>query len=180
MKLDFGGGQELEQALREIADVGARRRAAERALRRGAEIIRDEAKILAPDAPESGPGRYLREAIKVGKRADMSVRNRQFRASQAGRQMVEIYVGIDGSVLPPREPKTDRRRRRSGGGSSGGAVAAYSIFVEHGTSSMKAQPYMRPAFDRTRDQVLSEIGGMLGDEIAKTAARAARKAARKG
>lgn len=180
MKLAFSGGKELEQALKELADPGARRRAATRALTRGAEIIRDEARILAPDDPKTGAGKYLREAIKVGKRADSSVRNKQFRASEAGRQMVEMYVGIDGSVKPPQQPKTDRRRRRAAGGTSGGSVAAYSIFLEHGTSSMAAQPYMRPAFDKTKMQVLDQIGGILGEEIAKTAARAARKKARQG
>lgn len=180
MKLDFGGGKELEAALRELADPAARRRTATRALTRGAEIIRDEAKVLAPDGPATGPGKYLRDSIKVGKRAEVSIRNRQFRASKAGQQMVEMYVGIDPTVKPQEAPKTKARRKRSGGGSSGGAVAAYSIFVEHGTSSMKAQPYMRPAFEAKKGEVLDQIGGILGEEIAKTAARAARKKARKG
>ena len=179
MKLAFSGGAELEQALKQLADPGARRRAAERALKQGAEMVRDEAKRLAPDSPVSGPGKYLREAIKVGKRADLSVRNKQFRGSKAGQQLIEVYVGIDPTVKPPQQPNTTRGRR-TGGGTSGGAVAAYSIFVEHGTSSMKAQPYMRPAFDNTKMRVVAEIGDILSDEIAKTAARAARKQARKG
>lgn len=40
------------------------------------------------------------------------------------------------------------------------------------------QPFMRPAWDQHKDQILDDISRSLGDEIAKAAMRLARKAAR--
>lgn len=175
MTMKFTGGKELEAALRELGDVGAMRRTAERALKLAAVPIRDRAKELAPDAPESGPGKYLKDAIKIGKRGELSVRNKQFRGSAAGRSTVEVYIGIDGSVKPPQEPKTDKRRKRTGGGTSGGGVAFYSMVQEFGLAGRVAQPYMRPAFEQKKNEAVTVAADALRDEITRTAARQARK-----
>lgn len=53
-----------------------------------------------------------------------------------------------------------------------------AITQEFGTVDHAAQPFMRPAWDETRDQVLDGVKEHLGVEITKAARRAARKAAK--
>jgi HK97 gp10 family phage protein len=48
----------------------------------------------------------------------------------------------------------------------------YGRFLEFGTRKMAARPFMRPAFDSTREQVLKEFGELLGAEIEKRAKKA--------
>lgn len=49
---------------------------------------------------------------------------------------------------------------------------------EFGTFKDQPQPFMRPAWDTTKDNVLAKVGDVLGDEIEKSRVRLARKAAR--
>ncbi len=53
-----------------------------------------------------------------------------------------------------------------------------AVTQEFGTVNHAAQPFMRPAWDETKDQVLDSVKDQLGAEIEKAAKRAARKAAR--
>lgn len=53
-----------------------------------------------------------------------------------------------------------------------------AIFQEFGTSHHPPQPFMRPAWDATKHQVLNIIKSTLGENIHKAAQRLARKAAR--
>jgi len=45
----------------------------------------------------------------------------------------------------------------------------YGHFVEFGTVNMAAEPFMRPAFDATRDEVMDRLGGDLWRPIEKAA-----------
>lgn len=49
---------------------------------------------------------------------------------------------------------------------------------EFGTVDQRAQPFMRPAWDATKGEVLANVAEGLGAEIDKTAQRLARKAAK--
>ena len=100
------------------------------------------------------------------------------RALRARGDTVYAFVGIDGSVLPPKDAKTKRNKRKSRFLQAGGGVAAYSIFVEYGSASMGPQPYMRPAFDSQKENAVKKLGPALWSEIEKVAARAAKKAAK--
>lgn len=51
-----------------------------------------------------------------------------------------------------------------------------AIVQEFGGADHPPQPFVRPAWDQTKDQVLEGVKTHLGAEIAKTAARAAKKA----
>lgn len=64
------------------------------------------------------------------------------------------------------------------GPGSGLGVLPYASFAEYGTAATSAHPYMRPAYDVRRVQVLEMIKSDLATEINKAAARAARKTAR--
>lgn len=53
-----------------------------------------------------------------------------------------------------------------------------AVQQEFGNHNSPAQPFMRPAWDATKDQVLDVVKTELGTEIDKAARRAARKAAK--
>jgi len=53
----------------------------------------------------------------------------------------------------------------------------YSHMVEFGTENMAAQPYLRPAWDALKQQVLDGIAADIKAEIDKAVARVARKRA---
>lgn len=170
MTMKVSGLTDLEAELMGLKDRATSRRVADRALRQAAEPIRDRAKELAPDDPDTGQGKYLVEAIKIGRAAGV-----QQRLGNSG-TVVTTFVGIDGSVKPA-TPST-RRFTKKGTGKPGGGVAAYSIFMEMGTVTHSAQPYMRPAFEEKKEEAVNNMADILREEILSTKARAARKAAR--
>lgn len=64
-------------------------------------------------------------------------------------------------------------------GPAGGQGALYyASHVEFGTVDAPAQPYMRPAWESTKSQVLGLIISSLKFEVERAAARARRKSAR--
>ncbi|MEE4452865.1 HK97-gp10 family putative phage morphogenesis protein [Novosphingobium resinovorum] len=172
MSMKTTGFKELDVALAGLKDKATSRRVAERALRRGAEPIRDRAKELAPDDPDTGKGKYLVEAIKIGRAAGV-----QQKLGNSG-SVVSTFVGIDGSVK--RAKPSTKRFTKKGTGKPGGGVAAYSIFMEEGSATHSAQPYMRPAFEEKKEEAVENMADILREEIFEAQARAARKAARNG
>ena len=177
MKVEFKGGKDLEAALRELGNKALAKRVVERALRLAAEPIRNEAVNLAPDDTATGDPISLKSAIKIGKKATTrGLRN--FRRSEQGKDTAEVWIGIDPSVRPPRDSKSKRNKRGTRFLQSGGGVAAYSMFMEFGTGTHQAQPYMRPAWEGKKMEAFNRLADDLRSEIDKAAARAARKAAR--
>ena len=168
-KFSFEGGKALEAALRRIGKEATARNIGTRALKIAAEPIADAARRNAPE--DKG---FLRESIKIATKANMG----RGRALRSRGDTVYAFIGIDGSVLPPKDAKTKRNRRKSRFLQAGGGVAAYSIFVEYGSASMAPQPYMRPAFDGEKENAVKRLGPALWEEIEKAAARAAKKAAK--
>jgi HK97 gp10 family phage protein len=53
-----------------------------------------------------------------------------------------------------------------------------AVLQEFGTYNQPAQPFLRPAWDETKDQVLDIVKTELASEIDKAAKRAAKKAAK--
>lgn len=66
------------------------------------------------------------------------------------------------------------------GPSAGLGTLYYASFEEFGSLDNAAHPFMRPAWDAEKAQVLTLIGRDLGEEVERAAARLARKAARAG
>lgn len=54
-----------------------------------------------------------------------------------------------------------------------------AVQQEFGNHQHPAQPFMRPAWDETKDQVLEHVKASLGDEIQKAAERLAKREAKK-
>lgn len=84
-----------------------------------------------------------------------------------------------GTKLTRRQARLNRRREdKSSVEIFSGPNDPAAIPEEFGWVDGKAQPYMRPAWDETKDQTFDIVKTELGGEIDKTAQRLARKAAR--
>jgi len=59
---------------------------------------------------------------------------------------------------------------------AGPGAVPQAVQQEFGNQHHPAQPFVRPAWEETKHQVLEGVASELGDEIARTAARAAKRA----
>lgn len=92
---------------------------------------------------------YTARSIEISQSLNPAQRRE---AKREGKDFAEVYVGS---------------RRGSA-----------AVLQEFGTVTQPAQPYMRPAWEATQDDVLGGIAEDLAAEIEKARARLARKAAR--
>ena len=144
VRVEVKGLRELGQALSELsADV--QKKVANSAVQAGAAVIRDAAKRKAPvsspaDTPEVPPG-YLRDNI-------IARRNRK-----KGNYTAQYAVTVrhNGKKADLREDETNPYQ--------------IGIFNEFGTVKMGAQPFMRPAFDETKQQAVGAIQKRLKQRI---------------
>ena len=158
------GLREIEQAmegLTKAAGRGVLRRAGIKAL----EPMAEDARGRAPDDPAT-TGFDLKKSITVGTKLSRSQRKALRKAG--GKSAVEVYMGP--GPLPQAIPSEFGTSPFTNGG----------IFAGTQNPGVKAQPYMRPAWDGGKDRLLNDLKDELWAEIEKAAARAARKAARAG
>jgi HK97 gp10 family phage protein len=85
--------------------------------------------------------------------------------------------GSIGSALSRRQ-RSQHRRESTVEVFSGPGPNPQAITQEFGTFKEPAQPFLRPAWEATKMQVLESVKDLLATEIGKAAARAAKKAAR--
>jgi len=151
LSVHIRGAKELEHVLKQLPTHIAER-VLKNAVRAGANVIRDEAKQLAPVSSESHrnwkgrtvPRGILRASIKT-----MFVKH--------SKSSVAFAVGLS---------------RKSWG--------FYGRFLEFGTSKMKPSPWLRPAFDAKGREALDAIGKALGRGIERAAKRLAGPLRRSG
>lgn len=158
MPIKVAGLAQLEQALFELGSPSTARRVGQRALLVAAEPMVKAIRALAPKDEL-----HLEQSIK----AQPSNTNRS-------RDTAEVVIGIDASV----QPRTAKTRKRGKGQYVDPGVAGVSVLQEFGDSKMTANPYMRPGFEATAEEVILAIGRTLGPEIERSAARLAAKQAR--
>lgn len=133
------------------------------ALGRGARLIKDEVVRRAP--------------VKSGRlqKAIIAARDRNPQRSAPG--FSERYiVGVRGGAR--QKLANNRRNRRAG--TAGQSVAKegnafYWRFSEFGTAKQQAKPFLRPAFESSKQAALDEIVSSLGKGIDRIAARLARQ-----
>ena len=142
MSFRLDGFKDLENTFRRIMKSPTPA-ATTRALRKGAEVIADEARRLVPVSTGN-----LRDSIIVSERP-LGGAFKMDNAVSSGR--TNVYVGP-----------------RGGGGSPEGF---YGHMVEFGTVHMAAQPFMRPAIDNTRGEVERVIARELWSVISDAAKR---------
>ncbi len=159
LRVKLEGAAELDRALRELRTATARR-VAKRAMTKALEPVKAAA-IAA--APVSSDDRHMADGITI---ASKLTRNQARKAEREGKHLTLMFVG-------PRSPHAHLvefgtaqrfRKREKWAGKSTGA--------------MPPQPFMRPAWDENRDQVLEILMAELRVELDKAVARAARRAAK--
>lgn len=115
-------------------------------------VMKEAGEPIAAAARRNAPIEegHLRESIDVGTKL---TRRQAALHRKMSPDAVEVFVG-------PNDPA--------------------GVQIEFGNERHSAQPFMRPAWDGTKDEALRIVTHRLGPEIDKAAERAARKAAKKG
>jgi HK97 gp10 family phage protein len=150
----FEGGREIDAALQSLVDdfdasKTVVRNTMQRALVEAGQVTADAASQMAPDDPNT-PSPDLHTSIAAGTR--LTPRQKKLQKRDPSKSFAEAYVGATEEVN------------------------AYAHLVEFGDANQSPQPFLRPAWDSTKDQVLGSIRGFLEKQIAKSAERARRKA----
>ena len=160
ISLDFKGWRELEKNLLDLGNDRTIRATMKRAMLEAAEPMARDARSRAP----RGATGNLVESIDVG--VKLSRRQAAEKGSSPGKagNTVEVFVGPGkgGRAGVLFEFGTGPRRTKSGAN----------------RGSVQARPFMRPAWEANKHQVLRDFGVQLGREIESSARRIARKRAR--
>lgn len=154
------GLEGLLLALRELPTevAGKNGGPARGALARGAKIIRDEARLNAPK--------------DSGELAKNIVMKRDTKPRQSG--VGERYtVGVRGGSKRYANTKRNVRKGRAGAEYKTAGNTYYWRFKEFGTEKMKAEPFLRPAFESKKQQALSVIAETLRKGIERAAKKVA-------
>lgn len=143
----------LDQVLRNMRSLSGKaiKGAARRALRKGANIVRDAARSNARriDDPETRENIAKNISVQGGG----SRRERRIGG-------VMMRVGVKGGA-----------RRKSGADSLPGGDTSHFHFVELGTSNAPAQPFMRPALSQNIQSATDAITRDLAVQVAKEMAK---------
>lgn len=153
IKYNISGAKELEDALKKLPDIAAKK-VAQGAMRAGANVFKKAAQENVP--VESGD---LKKAIVV-------------RQDKIGQSTVNYSVGITGKPrfyahlvefgTAPHIIRPDKQKALSNG----------RFFVEEiHHPGARAHPFLRPAFDNNQEAVLAKIGKALGSGIEREAVK---------
>jgi HK97 gp10 family phage protein len=156
--MELKGAKELEAALLALPKR-VRKAAIRRALIKSAMPIAQHARALVK-ANSTRTGR-LERVINVA--TTLSRRQRRSRARGADRKAVEVFLGA-GPARQAHLIEFGTGPRVHKDGSSTGAV--------------RAEPFMRPAWEGGKMKALEDFGRMLWDEIARSAKQVAARALR--
>lgn len=137
------------------------------------EGLRELEKALA-DLPKSTARSAIRRALRSA--AEPLVNAAQENAPKLTGELEKSI--IVGTRLTKRQARAARKEGKYFSEIHVGTSNPAGVPQEFGTFKEGAQPFMRPAWDGTKDQVLDGIKDSLAEEIEKARARLARKAAR--
>ena len=162
--IKVAGLAELEQALFQLGSASTARRVGQRALLVAAEPMVAAIKGFAPKDKFNLEHAVKAQASNFNRRADTA----------------EVVIGLDGSVKPTVQVARRRNSAKRSGPAIDLGVSGYGPMQEFGTAKMAANPFYRPGFDATAEQVILLTGRTLGPEIEQAAARLARRRAKAG
>lgn len=153
--------QGLDGVLKKMRAIGPAlaKKGARTALRKGANIVRDDAKRRVPVGE---PAVHIRDEIEV------RFSSRTFKRTGD----VMFRVGVKGGAKKYVDEKKNRRLGRVGKDYEGGGSVYYWRFVEFGTVKMAARPFMRPALAENVDKVTSVVVTELNKAIDRLAKKA--------
>ncbi|GAA5124663.1 HK97 gp10 family phage protein [Luteolibacter yonseiensis] len=154
VQLDIKGVKQLIRNLDDLPD--ALRKSAETAvLRAGAVPIRKAAKRFAGNSKDTG---LLQKSISLSVKTVRGEKSARVGPRKGMRQMVT---------------RTDKRTGKQF--QEKADPSNYSHLVEYGTSHSAAKPFIRPAIDTSKGEVLNAMATGLDTHLTRVAARAARK-----
>lgn len=156
------GLRELEKALSELPKATGKS-VLRRVLKARAQPFDSAWRGMAPDDPATTGEDNLKTSGGVGTKLSKRQAAQHRKMFRSDRASVEMFAGP--GALPQaitEEFGTGPRHQKSG------------KFV----GQVHPHPFVRPAWDATKDAMLNGIGKDLGDEIAKAAQRLAKKRAR--
>lgn len=143
--LDFGGLLDLSQEL-EVLSKAESRQVLRKAVRAGAQVVRDEIEARAP--------------VKTGKLA------RNIVVSSGRAPAGEAVAGVRIRGVNPAGTNSDTTTKANNRNN-----AFYWRFVELGTSKMAAHPFVRPAYDARQEEAsqaaFAEMAHAIDEVLAK-------------
>ena len=166
ISVKFANAKEIEQALAELGDSKAVRRAVRAALREAGEPMAQLARDLVPRDEGN-----LERSIKMATA-------KRFRGQDQDQH--GIVIGIDANEQPAQEVPRKERSKRGGTTYRDPGVAGVGPITEFGRPGKAAKPFMRPAFDAEGEKTIKRFGEVAGAAIEREAARLARKRAKAG
>lgn len=145
-KVKVTGLQEVRRALAEFSK--AQKQAARVGVYRGARIIANEAKLLAPVLRRPGRGKVgsMKRLPGTVKRSITAVRRRGTKETVQASAIVKAAVGTKKGTNSPHDP-------------------FYARFLEQGTKKMRAHAFMLPAAMRKRAEVVEVIKRTLVERL---------------
>lgn len=145
------GLKELQKAMQSLGRKTSNRIAV-KAMRKGGAIVRDKARALAPVLKESVPHR----------RAGILRKSIQSRTKVGKNGRTDAYVWVKGISTK----QVLKFKKKSGKSSAyNPRDPFYWRYLEFGTSKMPARPFMRPAFQQSKEQAAQAIIDTLQQEI---------------
>jgi HK97 gp10 family phage protein len=148
--------KEMLNLLDQLPTIAMQKGVVRNALKKAGQPIAERAKELAPFYP--GPGRHLRDSIKVS----TSLKASQRRGRISDRTSVTVYVGASAPHAHLVEFGTGPRTQKNG----------------RFTGQMPPNPFMRTAWDTLKMSSLKIFSDQMREEIYKAARRLAKKAAK--
>ena len=165
MKIKIEGLREIQAALQELSKATARN-VVKRVLLKRAQPIVEAARTRAP--------------VRTGKLRDSIIA--QARGGNAGK--AAFAEAIRGGASRAAAGRAAREANRAAGSTVEVAIgphdgAFYASLVEFGTAHSSPKPFLRPAWDAGKMQVLDGVGDDMWAEIKKALARQAKRLAKK-
>lgn len=142
-----------------------------------------EAKLAELDNKLAGKAMYgalnyaLTPVVKEAKQRARKAKEPHAMVINANKRKVEIQPGLLASAVKKRRvPKSEMKGEFAQGAAMGVYIGTgtkqkfypqYWPFIEHGTSTQPATPFIRPAFDNNIDLMLSRFSEKLSENIDK-------------
>lgn len=146
LEVKVEGIQQLSARFKALS-VGMRVKGVRAAVRKGANVVRDAAKAgaRAIDRPET--------PLSIEKNVAIQFSSKRLRRTGD----VEFRIGVRGGAKQYADTKENRRGRRVGQTYKTGGSTFYWRFVEFGTSTVRARPFLRPAIENNTDKIMGVI-----------------------
>lgn len=159
MEFDFkiDGLSDLTEQLQSLEKLGKQKQITQNALFYASKEMFDEIKAQAPKA-EKAYYRYYRGSAKARLSGNPQSSKKLMRPGNLRRSISRKRIRVDGGVaigiyIKPR--------------------AFYYRFIEYGTPTIRAVPFIRPAYDRNKEESISRFKEKYGEYIAAAFAKRA-------